>query len=179
MKPIDIREYEKIIIDLIEDCFENKQVYTDRPRINLFRGDNSLMPDLTIVTEDGIGFTADLKFLGDNLNDITAIDEEIRRKDSLRSARIRTVMQNKYETSFIVESGLYEPTREALSYLMQLECLKPEDVAEMLDVNLKTVFSWLSKPEAKTAGRMPYSSWELLHLKLGRHPKFDLVKKDT
>ena len=76
---------------------------------------------------------------------------------------------------YLKSEGLHPPTRDALSFLMELEHLNVQAISDLVGVDIKSVIGWLSKPGSKTATCMPYAHWELLLLKLGRHPSKKLV----
>lgn len=134
------------------------------------------------------GFPFDLAFHVDkhyfNTDDdlITCIEIKTYKTDKISDIqnrytqkKPRTTAQNSYNWNYLEENGIYPPTREALSFLMEAEGLDIRDVAELLDVNTKTVSGWLSRIGTKTAITMPNAYWELLLLKLKRHPRKKLV----
>lgn len=103
------------------------------------------------------------------------LDKRGRLKQAIPARKPRATAGNNYNWDYLTENGIYPPTREALSFLMEAEGLQAQDVSDLLDVNIKTVLGWLSRVDKKTATVVPNAYWELLLLKLGRHPAKKLI----
>lgn len=72
---------------------------------------------------------------------------------------------------------LHPPKSDALRDLLKEVKISRQEVAELLHVNTNTVNTWIATEGTSLHRPMPLMAWELLLLKLNRHPSkrvFDL-----
>lgn len=65
---------------------------------------------------------------------------------------------------------LKAPDAETLRNLMKDVKITRQEVAELLHVNTNTVNAWAAAEDTSLHRPMPLMAWELLLLKLNRHP---------
>lgn len=66
--------------------------------------------------------------------------------------------------------ALKAPDAQALRSLMKEVRITRQEVAELLHVNIHTVNAWAAAEDTPLHRPMPLMAWELLLLKLNRHP---------
>ena len=68
------------------------------------------------------------------------------------------------------DKELKEPDAQTLRSLMKEARISRQEVAELLHVNTNVVSAWVSSADTSLHRPMPLMAWELLLLKLNRHP---------
>ncbi|MCY0856445.1 helix-turn-helix domain-containing protein [Cupriavidus sp. D39] len=70
---------------------------------------------------------------------------------------------------------LKQPTPEEVRALLNDSGLSREDFAALVHVSKLTVHKWVLPKDSENHRGIPLAVWELLLLKLGRHPEKKLV----
>jgi DNA-binding transcriptional regulator YiaG len=79
----------------------------------------------------------------------------------------------------MAEFEIKQPTPEELRDLMKESGVPRGEIADMLHVGRKTVEKWTASLGTTSHRAIPLAAYELLLLKLGKHPSSRLLKNNT
>ena len=65
-----------------------------------------------------------------------------------------------------------QPTPEEIRALILKAGLKRAEASELLHASRRTWDKWTAKPDSKDNRAMPLAAWELLLIKVGKHPHY-------